>query len=230
MCYTKSISLAALSVGWLSCTLLLYLSFSTKLSPSERGQLRVLAVFGSYVSLLQLYDYIFWTQPAGTALNKRVTQMAILTIYTQPVVLVLCVRWFLKKPLKLARPLVLLYTLTAVPHTLYLLATCTSTKVSAETGHTPDWEWVKLKSPFGWGVITNWLFLVSLTVTFWDGFEGPMRFIYSIYSIASHIFSHVKYSIIDSVGRFWCMFAAFSPLLAVVAVAPKLTSSRVQGR
>ena len=49
--------------------------------------------------------------------------------------LVLCVRWFLKKPLKLARPLVLLYTLTAVPHTLYLLATCTSTKVSAETGH-----------------------------------------------------------------------------------------------
>ena len=39
------------------------------------------------------------------------------------------------KPLKLARQLVLLYTLTAVPHTLYLLATCTSTKVSAETGH-----------------------------------------------------------------------------------------------
>ena len=34
--------------------------------------------------------------------------------------------------------------------------------------------------------------------------------------------TNVKYSVIDSVGRFCCMFAAFSPLLAVVAVAPKL--------
>ena len=63
--------------------------------------------------------------------------MAIVTVYTQPVVLVLCVRWFLKKPLKLARPLVLLYTLTAVPHTLYLLATCTSTKGVSGNGTHP---------------------------------------------------------------------------------------------
>ena len=220
MCYSKEYSLGALAVGWLSSLLVFQASFHRA---SDRGlachrtvamQMRVVAVFFAYVSLMQLYDYVFWTQPADGALNRRVTQLAILTNHTQPLVLLLCARYFLEKPLPVASSLTALYTLVAIPYTLRALKVCTTTTLAAES-KTPYWEWNHLR---GEGHhVTYGFFLASLFSVFWEGFEGPMRILFAAYTVGSFVFSWAKYRVNSSVGRFWCFFAAFAPLLGLVA-------------
>ena len=231
MCYTKTYSLGALAAGWLSSLLVLWVSFRGRGSASNREQLRVVGVFFAYVSLMQLYDYIFWTQPAGGALNRRVTQLAILTNHTQPLVLLLCGWYFLRTPLPVSSSLTMLYTLAAIPYTLRALEVCTATTLSAESG-TPNWEWNHLRGAGTLSTVTYGLFLASLLSVFWEGFRGPMRVLFSATTVGSFAFSWMKYRVHSSVGRFWCFFAAFAPLLGLFVsyagrrkIAPSVTTT-----
>jgi hypothetical protein len=217
MCYNKELSLVALTVGWLSSAVLYCLSNKAQ-TDQEQGQLRVVAVFSAYATLMQLYDLLFWLHPTDSKINRVVTHAAILTNNMQPLVLLLCVRIFLPKTAMRVPSLVVcaLYGVFALPQTAEALRVSTGTPLGGAY-KTPQWEWNHLRSRGGWSIAYGLLFVTSLCLTSLQSFTGIPRMLVSGYLFISFLFSWAKYRISSSIGRFWCFFGAFLPLWVLVA-------------
>lgn len=202
MCYTGQISINAFIIGTLLSILLIYFSKSKDYI--------ILGGFFLFITLMQLYDFIFWNNKPPSRINHITTQIACITNHLQPIILGLLI-YFIKGKIE-AKSLatLIIYTLCITLYTLQHWNKLTYTKVNSKSSPSLYWEWNHFgkESP-----MIYFLFLSTLVVLFLYNLNSPINYFISFIVILLFLFSYIKYRIIISYGRFWCYFGTFIPII-----------------
>lgn len=211
MCYDARTSIESLSVGIVGAASLFLLHAHSQSVSSQ--EYKTLAVFLGFVTLMQFFDYVFWTNPIGTPANYYATKAAILVNHLQPLVLAGAAFYFTQHELgPWSRATLVMYLALALPYTWQALANVHGTTRSV-SGPGLFWEWNYQQ--YGWLIYA--LFLSVLVAVPMESFQAPSIKAMTVFStLFTFLFSMYKYSAEASVGRFWCYFASFIPLTALV--------------
>ena len=176
-------------------------------------QLKVIALFFLFVGGMQFWDSIFWSFDENTTVNKCSTKAAMVWNHLEPIVLALLIVVVMNQPLHTRSKVILsLYIIAICIYTGYAWSKLHGTKKTVKSQDSLDWQWNHMK----YASLIYSLFLLCLVILFYDHFTGWVKWFSIFLTIASFAFSVYKYSIKDSVGRFWCYQAAFAPLLFIV--------------
>jgi hypothetical protein len=171
-------------------------------------QLKVCALFFGFVGVMQLWDVIFWTYDGTTKINKYSTKIAMIWNHLEPIVLGFLIYFFIGK---LTIPSVIVLTIYVVASIFYTINTWKTLRVTEVTNDTSGslyWEWNYSKG----SVLFYGLFLSTLLILSDQNFTGWVRLMCISLTLITFLFSFYKYSLNFSVGRFWCYFAALSPI------------------
>ncbi len=212
MCYTSTTSLNAFTIGIIASLLLILKGYL-----QSKKQLKIIGIFFIFVTLMQLYDYIFWTNPptlsiSASKTNELATKLACITNHLQPIILALLLYYFNKKLSKSSTILISIYTIAILIYTINGWNKLKYTGVTAKSSPSLNWQWNHLEG----AKIIYILFLASLAYLFFDNLNYPINIIASLATILSFVYSIYKYNNNASSGRFWCYFAAFVPLLFLI--------------
>lgn len=200
MCYTANVSLIAFVVNVVTCSFLYRYN-------------QVLALFFWFVGLMQVYDFIFWLNPVKNSTNAFFTKLACITNHLQPIFLAWLIQQKKSKPLKpLSISTVTLYTLVIAFYTLIHWNQIDYTLVTPQSQPSLFWKWNNMP---GNGIAYG-MFLTTLTLISWAELEHPVNAVASVINVVSFFLSMYYYKGQTSVGRFWCYFATYVPLIFVI--------------
>ncbi len=203
MCYSAEASAYAFFINTVGCLLLMQ---------SEPA----LGLFFMFVGLMQLFDLVFWlNQSDVSSKNWFATKSAMIINHLQPVVLAWLLVYFKGTSLSLnSLTLLLAYVVCVSIYTINAWSLTSHTLVTQKSYPSLYWEWNDLP---GSSVVYS-LFLVCLVALSYDGFEYPLNLVISLFAIISFFLSAYYYKGRTAVGRFWCYFAAYAPLLLLAIV------------
>lgn len=207
----------AFMINIVSCLSLLYFSkIKLEHKPELKQQYIVIAFFFLFVGLMQLYDYIFWTNSANSGINQATTKIAMITNHLQPIVLMLLIMFVMKKKLNtITKSILGLYAVTAIIYSISNWGNLQGTQKTAESGDSLDWTW----NHFTHSGILYALFLLSLVILIYTNFSDKgLRIISILLVLITFFFSVWKYQIKLSAGRFWCYFASLVPIIYLIKV------------
>ena len=225
MCYSPGASIVAFLVN--AATSVFLMRFDV-----------ALGLFFFYVGLMQLYDLVFWTHQgvAGTdaSVNFWVTKLAMVTNNLQPVVLAFLIVFFKTNALTasgfgshVALALLGLYVLFAVPYSVRAWRTVKYTRVTPESYPSLHWKWNSLSG----NMVPYALHLVSMTALLLFGFEWPLNVLLAAVCVISFVLSYHYYKGKTAIGRFWCYFACYVPILvALFLIAMKSRTGASNGK
>ena len=212
MCYTASTSINTFVIGLLS-SLLLYLKSSNDISLSSQisSEYKIVALFFMFVSFMQLFDYIFWTNYRNQT-NKTFTKIATIVNHLQPIVLAILIYTFSKNSSErlssFSKYLTYFYSIIILLYTINIWNSLEYTEVTEKSSPSLFWKWNAGENA---GFVYS-VFLITLIILFYSNLPNIGIFV-SIITAMSFFLSFFKYQIQISTGRFWCYFAAFAPLI-----------------
>lgn len=207
MCYTLEISRNAFAINVIASLTLFIIGHR-----QSKPELKTVALFFLFVGGMQLWDWTFWKYPVNSSENQLVTKVATVWNHLEPIVLSLLVGIVMKSKLKPAsKALILIYTVVIVLYTAAGWKSLSGTGKTSQSADSLDWRWNHFRAA---GLVYA-LFLVTLTVLFFENFSGWVKWLSVILVVGSFFFSYYKYQIKLSTGRFWCYFAAFAPLIYI---------------
>jgi hypothetical protein len=161
---------------------------------------------------MQLYDYIFWTNLSKNDVNKLTTKIAMISNHLQPIVLAVLIMYFGKIPIKpLSSFIVLLYSIVMTIYSISIWNKLDYTLVEPKTAPSLNWKW----NEYTGSVLVYGIFMTSITVLLIQHFPFPVNYVFALLGILTYIFSWHYYKGKTTIGRFWCFFASFLPLLVV---------------
>lgn len=196
MCYSEQASIRALIFG-MSASIILYFKN------------RALGIFFGFVTLMQFYDYLFWK---NTPNNKFWTKIAMITNHLQPIVLALAIVYANKQTLgRYSKIIILFYSLVILIYSANIWPHLTTTKVTPQSKPSLHWEWNDRQG----STIAYAVFVSALTVLSLENFEWPSNVVLSFITLATFFLSLYKFKNVHAVGRFWCHYAAFVPLVLI---------------
>lgn len=211
MCYNKSSSIKAASIGILSSWLLYKNNLVNK--NEYRNIFQLLAIFFAFVSLMQIYDAIFWwslnDKDGKNKTNYWVTKVAMITNHLQPLVLAYLANRYI--PLNnITRIVLYVYIFMISVYSVEAFNKITYTVVTKESAPALYWEWNMLQnstfySPLVYTIFLSVLSLISLH------FPYPINYIMLIINLATFFFSKYTYKNLE-IGRMWCHIAAYVPV------------------
>ena len=207
MCYTSSTSIKAFIIGVVSSLLLITLDFKNKNVDTNKSY-KIIGYFFLFVTLMQLYDAIFWNNPPPTNTNKITTKLAMITNHLQPIVLGLLIYYFNRNMEETSKIALIVYTICITLYTINAWNKVEYTTVSNRSNPSLDWEW---NHQYG-APIVYFIFLVTLIILFYQNVKVG-GILAAILTLVSFLFSLYKYQIKAASGRFWCYFAAFAPVI-----------------
>ena len=194
MCYSSYASLWALSIGILGSALLAPIDVS-------------LSVIFAFVTIMQLYDALFWTFPEHTPINAIVTKLAMMSNHLQPLVIAASIYFLKGLPLQSTSfSLLAAYFGAVLVYTVIHYGDVKYTTVTPDSDPSLDWEWNYKK---GNSVVYS-LFLATITALFLQHYEAPIGLILaaiSVLTVCVAIWKRSKHT----TGRFWCHYAAYIP-------------------
>lgn len=204
MCFTKNASIYSFVICQ-SVSIILFIKGLYFYKP----ELKVLALFFSFVGFMQLYDYLFWSYPVGTSMNYVVTKIAMLTNHLQPIVLALLIWLFMGKLGTSSKILTFIYIVCMILYSMTAWNQISYTGVTKFSKPSLYWEWNGL---LGFSYFYP-LFLVFLVWLQFDNFSSPLKYISVFVTLFIFFFSFFKYAIFSSTGRMWCYFASLVPII-----------------
>lgn len=207
MCYTSSTSIKAFIIGVVSSLLLITLDFKNKNVDTNKSY-KIIGYFFLFVTLMQLYDAIFWNNPPPTNTNKITTKLAMITNHLQPIILGLLIYYFNRNMEETSKIALIVYTICITLYTINAWNKVEYTTVSNRSNPSLDWEW---NHQYG-APIVYFIFLVTLIILFYQNVKVG-GILAAILTLVSFLFSLYKYQIKAASGRFWCYFAAFAPVI-----------------
>lgn len=197
MCYTAQHSMNAFILNTVSSTLL-YLY-------ADNPEIKVIALTLLFTGIMQLFDWLFWTYPAPSIVNKVATKLAIIFNHLQPIVYAMLAWFFIYRPKPLPNEIVwaiLFYTAVITAYTINI------------------WNRVVTigPNPKGYGLFWQWnyepgkrlvylIFMAVSTFIIWMSLTGYRRVLMVLVTLGGYIFSVLKYRIVDNIGRMWCYMA-----------------------
>lgn len=200
MCYSKEASVRAAIVGFVSSAILY--------SNAKDEWYKNLAVFFAFVTLMQVYDAIFWDSlsdnKGGNNVNFILTKIAMISNHLQPLVLA-----YLLSPQQsdTTKYILYAYAIVAIIYSINAYNKIKYTVVTKESYPSLYWEWNSLSNSFE----MYSLFLIALTVLAME-MPYPLNYILSIINIATFAFSKWQYKNTD-IGRMWCHTASYVPMI-----------------
>ena len=203
MCYTPEISIQAFIINVISSFLLFFLTSSKTL--------KIIALYFFYLGWMQLFDYLLWVYPKPDPINAATTKLAMIISYLQPVVYLMIASIITNKMHMLSSIVVLIYTMYAIP---YAVDIYDSVQFTSPKGTPPRqtlvWDWLQWDGPISTAYV-----MASLIITY-QYLQGSIRNWMLVFIIVSFLFARFKYSVNQSIGRFWCYFGSFVPLLTLL--------------
>ena len=215
MCYSKEVSQRSFIINMIS-SYILY-------TYSNNIENKLFAFIFAFIGLMQLYDWIFWenqdiTFKTQADINFVTTKLAMITNHLQPIVLTFLIYYFKGKIGKMSTYILIIYITLMMIYSIKTFNKITYTLtekvdvrrlVKDEERTSLFWEW-NYNEKDG-NVVVYSIFLLTITLLFYDNFSYPMNIILSFimvftYGLSWYIFKG------RALGRFWCNFSAFIPL------------------
>lgn len=201
MCYSPLVSMVSFTVSLLG-SLLLYATYD-----------KVLALFFIWVSLMQLYDWVFWHNQAKTRTNYWTTKIAMITNNLQPIILALLIVYLGRHELTyLNKILVCLYSIVALIYIIYSWNRIDYTLPSPICNGGLYWQWNTL--PWYWLVYS--FFLITMISLFVYEFKSPLNIILVFLCVITYLYSSLFYWKNNMTGRIWCWIAGFIPMIVYI--------------
>jgi len=208
MCYSLQASITSTITSFITCGILYVYSFNQTKTIHILTQ--KLSLFFLFVSLMQLYDWIFWkTQDPGNNTNKITTKIAMISNHLQPIVCSYLISqdFNLSSSTKIS---LVIYTIYALYYSYNIFNKLTYTIVSEKSSPALDWEWNSYKgSTLMYSLFLSTLSLIALDLPY------PVNILLLIINIGTWTFSKYQYKRAN-VGHMWCLMASYIPLLLLV--------------
>lgn len=211
MCYSLETSQKSAITGFLTSIILYKFTFNQ--NKQTHLIFKSLALFFLFVSLMQVYDWIFWLNPFTNQENLNInfifTKIAMISNHLQPIILALVVSLYTKLNY-FTKLTVFIYTIVALFYSIYAYNKITYTVVTDKSSPALEWEWNNLPGAFYFYALFLFTFcVVSFNLPF------PFNYILFFINIATFTFSYytLKKNII---GRIWCKIVAYIPLLFII--------------
>jgi len=207
MCFSKEVSLTTFSLGFVF-SIILY--FRTKLI-----DIKIIALFLSYISLMQFVEFLLWMNQNCDELNKTISYVGMALNHLQPVVLASLILYMSKNPNTIGIIiLMLVYLSVFIPYSLeYKNIEDLRCSVRWEGNPHIIWNWNRLKN----GIYVYPLFLSVIVVLPFLGFASKsIACKIGIYAIISYTISMLVYGRYEAVGSTWCLFSALVPPILVL--------------
>uniref|UniRef100_A0A6C0DN07 Uncharacterized protein n=1 Tax=viral metagenome TaxID=1070528 RepID=A0A6C0DN07_9ZZZZ len=196
MCYTPQASVYAFIIGMVSSSYLL---------KSDSPDLKVIGGFFLFVSFMQLFDYIFWTTKDDD-INRLFTKIACIFNNLQPIVLAFIIYKY-KGSVK-GKYLVYIYTLFIFLYTNNNWKSLDKTTSDKTMNGSLYWAWNNWKHA---GIVYG-LFLITITYLSYYNLSVPYNKMLGVFLPFFFFMSYFKYGA-SHLGRFWCYFAPYAPLI-----------------
>lgn len=203
MCYTAQTSINAWVINLISSIGLFILSDRTKY-PTDTKSVSIILIF---IGLMQLYDYIFWTNTQNN-INKITTKIAMISNHLQPIMAFLIIYYFKGRTDIISKILVLIYSIFITLYSIGIWDKLTFTRVSELSKPSLYWEWNHGK----YSQIVYTLFIITILITLFNNLNKPMSYITSVGGLVMFLFSYFKYATQFAEGRFWCYFTSLFSL------------------
>jgi hypothetical protein len=200
MCYSKVASVRAAVIGFVS-SFLLY-------NTSNDVVYKRLALFFAFVTLMQVYDAIYWDNNENN-MNFIFTKIGMITNHLQPVVLAFLLSDIVSLS-TISRIILLMYIAFAMVYSVEAFKKIQYTKVTKESYPSLFWEWNSLPNAYAMYA----LFVITLTVIAMQ-LQPPINYIMALVNILTFAFSKFKYKNTE-VGRMWCKNVAYVPLFLLI--------------
>jgi hypothetical protein len=131
--------------------------------------------------------------------------------HLEPIILALLICYYVNPLTIFSKIIVGIYIVSIIIYSINAWNKLKGTEVTKETCGSLYWQWNNMKGNiFVYTLFLLCLFILSLQ------FDGWIRILFTSIIIFTFFFSFYKYRINKSVGRFWCYFAAFSPILFLI--------------
>jgi hypothetical protein len=211
MCYDLNTSVNSSIIGILSSFILYNHHFNQ--NNKSRKVFKVLALFFSFVTLMQIYDIIFWKSleknNGKTNINFVFTKIAMITNHLQPIILAYLINTII--PLNnLSRFTVYVYSVLIFIYSIQIFDKISYTVVTEKSSPSLYWEWNNMDN----GYIVYAMFLLTICVLSLE-LVYPMNMFLLIINLFTFFLSKYTYKV-TNIGRFWCNFAAYLPLILLI--------------
>lgn len=211
MCYSLKASINSSIIGIIS-SFILYNNTSSKWSKI----FKILALFFSFVTLMQIYDIIFWKSlengDGKTYTNFIFTKIAMITNHLQPLVLAYLINTII--PLNnYSKFMVYIYFILGIVFSIKAFNKISYTIVTEESSPSLYWEWNNFDKSYFSDVVYT-VFLMTFAILCLQ-LDSPINIIMIITNFLTFFLSKWTYKG-SNVGRFWCVFAAYIPLFLLI--------------
>lgn len=225
MCYSEEQSRKSFLINIVAC----YVLYNYNTDATHK----ILALFFGFVGIMQLFDIIFWNNlnikdPEQANINYTTTKIALFANHLQPIVLAYLIYIFTGSLGQLSKILLTIYTVIIIFYTINAYNKIKYTQVSnvsiRDTNdlffpNTEDdiikpslkWEWTMQE----YNTPVYLTFLLTLVVLSYENFNYPFNIVLAFINVFTFVLSLYYYKG-QSVGRFWCKFAAWLPLLFIL--------------
>ena len=212
MCYSKNISIYSFTTSIITNLFLIYYANNAQINEEYAINLKIVGYGMMFVGFMQLFDYIFWTNQIEKKTNFVTTKLAMIFNHLQPIVF-LTLFLLLKGTIgKWSSIIIGVYSMFAIIYTYNAWKKTNYTLVTDQSRPGLFWEWNY--QPYATYFYT--LFLLSLTVLFWENMNYPLNLIGILISNLTFFYSLIKYNNKGDIGRMWCYFASLSSLLFLI--------------
>jgi hypothetical protein len=181
---------------------------------SNTPMFQQLGMFYGFVSLMQLYDIIFWdslkTNGGFTQTNKITTMIAMITNHLQPLVLA----YLISRITTLHTHsiwITMVYAVIALIYSTDVGRTLDYTVVTKKSQPSLHWKWNTPNEPIIPNRMMYGLFLITMVIVVFE-LPSPIRYIVLSTIVLTFAFSFYVYKS-TLVGRMWCYIGAYMPLL-----------------
>jgi hypothetical protein len=225
MCYSEKQSRKTFLINIIACYALY--------NYNNEATHKVLALFFAFVGIMQLFDIIFWnnlniTNSKQANINYITTKLAMFANHLQPIVLAYLIYIFTGSLGELSKIILSIYTVIIIFYTLDTYNKIKYTQVTnvsiRDTNDLlfPDLEDDIIKPSLKWewniqeySLPVYLTFLLTLIILSYENFNYPFNIILAFINVFTFVLSAYYYKG-QSLGRFWCKFAAWVPLLFIL--------------
>lgn len=194
-------------INFISCILLFYSNSSV----SNNSDHKIIALFLLFVGQMQLFDYIFWTNPECNIMNKIGTKLAIIFNHLQPIVFIYLQKMYGYQESVINIWMKRIYVTIIVIYSIYALYQVKCTGRSKKT-NIVVWKWNYLPGSMVIYLLFT-IFLISVSSHFKTKFYRLLSMIVILTTLIAGFFKPV---LNESAGRLWCYYAAFTPLIILI--------------
>jgi len=210
MCYTYETSIHGFVIGTIAS---LFLFFSKVKKEGVKEYIpKMLGILFMFVSLMQYYDSVFWSNPPPSKKNEKYTKIAAITNNIQPLVVGLVIYYYKGSLSSMSKKLLLVYAIMAYIYTKSEWNTLKYTEVTEESKPSLFWKW----NHFNGSKYFYLFFVFILNYLFINEIGGSVGKFIALAVTLTFVYSLWKYDKILSLGRFWCYYAALLPLVFIL--------------